>query len=220
MSQILITGSNRGIGREMTQSYADRGDTVFAGARKGAPEGANIVPVTLDVTDEMSLQSLTQTLETTSLDLLVCNAGALIGRGGIEDEIYTHENFAQVLAVNVTGVFMTVRAALPAIRRGSGKIAIISSQMGSTERAGGNAYLYRASKAAATNLAVSLSKELGEEGIPVGAYHPGWVRTDMGGEAAAISVEESAEGLLQRFDLLSMGNTGCFEFYSGEPIPF
>ena len=115
---------------------------------------------------------------------------------------------------------MTIRAALPAIRRGGGKIAVISSQMGSTERAGGNAYLYRASKAAATNLAVSLSKELGEEGIPVGAYHPGWVRTGMGGEAAAISVEESAEGLLHRFDLLSMNNTGCFEFYSGEPIPF
>ena len=101
MSQVLITGCNRGIGCEMTHRYADRGDTVFAGARNDAPEGPNIVPVTLDVTDEMSLQALSQTLDGVALDLLVCNAGALIGRGGVEDEIYTHENFAQVLAVNV-----------------------------------------------------------------------------------------------------------------------
>ena len=92
--------------------------------------------------------------------------------------------------------------------------------MGSTARAKGSAYIYRASKAAATNLAICLSKELGEEGIAVAAYHPGWVRTEMGGAGADISVEESAAGLIARFDELDMKGTGAFRFFSGEPIPF
>lgn len=222
MAEVLITGASRGIGREMALRMAARGDHVRACAREvaAAPSGANISPVALDVTDDGSLAALASGLEGASLDLLVCNAGALAGRGGVDDPAYDRAAFDNVLAVNVTGVFLTIRACLPAIRRAKGKIAVISSQMGSSERAKGNAYLYRASKAAATNLAVALSKELAGEGIAVGAYHPGWVRTDMGGAGADISVEESAAGLIGRFDALSLATTGCFEFYSGEAIPF
>ena len=220
MTTTLITGANRGVGAEVARRMKARGDRVIGCARSGeAPLASEAWP--LDVTDPASLEALEKRLEGEALDLLVCNAGALIGRGPIEDDIYTHEAFANVLSVNVTGVFMTIRACLPALRRAHlGKIAVISSQMGSSERAKGNAYLYRASKAAATNLAVAMSKELAAEGIAVGAYHPGWVRTDMGGSDADISVETSAEGLIKRFDALSVETAGCFEFYSGEPIPF
>lgn len=219
MMTTLITGANRGVGAELARRLTTRGDRVIGCARSGEAEGTESWP--LDVTNEASLAALEKRLEAEALDLLICNAGALIGRGQMDDPLYTHEAFANVLAVNVTGVFMTIRACLPALRgSNAGKIAVISSQMGSSARAKPRAYLYCASKAAATNLAVNIAQELKPEGIAVGAYHPGWVRTDMGGAEADISVEESAEGLIQRFDALSVETAGCFEFYSGEPIPF
>lgn len=220
MPTSLITGANRGIGLEISRRLAARGETVIACARTDPPSAPGLEPYRLDVTDAEALEGLTVALEGRALDLLVCNAGMLIGRGGVDDASYTPEAFAEVLAVNVTGVFMTIHACLPALRRAKGRIAVISSQMGSSARAKGAAYLYRASKAAATNLAVSLSKELGAEGIAVGADHPGWVRTGMGGSGADISVEESAEGLIARFDELTPETAGCFRFYSGETIPF
>ena len=92
--------------------------------------------------------------------------------------------------------------------------------MGSSERAGGNAFLYRASKAAAVNLACNLAIELKPSGIAVGAYHPGWVQTEMGGAEADIDAATSAAGLIQRFDLLSRDHTGVFENYDGAHMPF
>ena len=217
MQNVLITGANRGVGLAMAESLSERGDRVFGTARAGSTPGETI---SLDVTDPVSLEALANHMADETLDLLVCNAGAFIGRGGIDDPAYTAAAFAEVMAVNVAGVFLTIQAVLPALRRAKGKIAIISSQMGSSERSKGGAYIYRASKAAATNLAMNLSRELAPEGIAVGAYHPGWVRTDMGGAEADIDVETSATGLIARFDALTIETTGCFEFYSGEPIPF
>ncbi|MEM8751810.1 MAG: SDR family NAD(P)-dependent oxidoreductase [Pseudomonadota bacterium] len=216
----LVTGANRGIGRALAAAFVARGDRVIAANRGGAsgPEGAETTP--LDVTDDASLAALGALLENEALDLLVCNAGALIGRGGVDDPAFDRAAFETVLAVNVTGVFMTVRAALPSLRRARGKIAVISSQMGSSARPRGWAYPYCASKAAATNLAANFAVELKADGIAVGAYHPGWVRTDMGGPEAAVSPEESAAGLVRRFDALTVETAGCFEFFSGEPIPF
>ena len=92
--------------------------------------------------------------------------------------------------------------------------------MGSQERAGSTAPIYRASKAAATNLARSLACELAPRKIAVGAFHPGWVRTDMGGPSANVSPEESALGLLARFDKLDLQNSGIYESYAGEKLPF
>ena len=77
-----------------------------------------------------------------------------------------------------------------------------------------------ASKAGANNVAVNLAAELKPRGIAVGAYHPGWVRTDMGRQDADISVEESAEGLLTRFEALSIATTGVFESYAEKPLTY
>lgn len=217
---ILITGASRGVGRALAAAYVARGDRVLGTSRSGEIDVAGVEASPLDVTDDGDVAALSARLEGEALDLLVCNAGALIGRGGLADPAFDRTAFETVLAVNVTGVFMTARAALPAIRRAKGRIAVVSSRMGSSARARGWAYPYCASKAAATNLAVNMAEELRPEGIAVGAYHPGWVRTDMGGEGADISAEESAAGLIQRFDALSPATTGCFEFYSGEPIAF
>ncbi len=92
--------------------------------------------------------------------------------------------------------------------------------MASSQRAPGGSYLYRASKAAATNLARNLAVDLKAQGVAVGAYHPGWVRTDMGGSSASIDTGESAQGLLARFDVLSLATTGVFEDYRGDPMAF
>jgi len=109
---------------------------------------------------------------------------------------------------------------LPNLLAARGKIAIISSQMASDTRAPGGSYIYRASKAAVLNLGRNLATDLKSKGVAVGIYHPGWVRTDMGGSAADISETEAATGLVQRFDALSLATTGCFETWDGRAHPF
>ena len=71
-----------------------------------------------------------------------------------------------------------------------------------------------------TNLGRNLAQHLRPEGIAVGIYHPGWVRTDMGGATADVGLEASAEGLAARFATLSMETTGCYETFEGEALPF
>jgi len=229
MATILITGANRGIGFAMARQAAARGDDVIATARNPGDAGAlNALAVetgrvtirALDVTDEASVAALAGAT-TENIDLLVLNAGVLNSYGGLSDAGHDADAWRAVLMTNVAGPFLVTRGLLPHVERGEGrKIAIVSSVMGSNERASGNAYPYRASKAAAVNVARNLATELKPRGIAVGAYHPGWVRTDMGGGGADISVEESAEGLLSRFDALSLKTTGIFEDYRGEGIPF
>jgi len=92
--------------------------------------------------------------------------------------------------------------------------------MASHTHASGGSYIYRASKAAALNLGRNLAADLAPEGIAVGIYHPGWVRTDMGGEAAEISVDEAAEGLIARFAALGPQSTGCFQTWDGHDHPY
>lgn len=216
---ILITGANRGIGLELARQAAQRGDQVTGTARStDQAEFPHGRLVTADVTDPESLGPLA---DGPPLDVLVCNAGQFLARGGIADPAHTEEAWTSVLMTNVAGVFFTIRAVLPRLRAASTpKVAVISSIMGSSARALGGSAIYRASKAAATNLACNLASELAPDGIAIGAYHPGWVRTDMGSSAADIAVEHSAAGLLDRIDRLSLGTSGVFEDYRGEPIPF
>lgn len=228
---ILISGANRGVGLALARQAAARGDAVLATARDPAraaalnalrATGGDVSVFRLDVTDPASAADLAAQLTGRALDLLVCNAGAMIGRGGIDDPSCTAEAWREVLMTNAAGPFFTVRALLPLLRkaRGGAKVAVISSRMGSSAAARGSAYLYRASKAAATNLAVNLAVELKPLGIAVGAYHPGWVRTDMGGTGADLTPDQSAAGLLARFDALSLATTGVVEDYQGVPIAF
>jgi short-subunit dehydrogenase len=101
-----------------------------------------------------------------------------------------------------------------------GKIAILSSRMGSSAAAAGTSYLYRASKAAAANIGANLAVELKASGVSVASYHPGWVQTDMGGASADIPAAVSAAGLVARIEHLSLATTGAFETYSGEKLVY
>ncbi len=212
---VLITGANRGIGAALNTALQARGDTVLATAR------CDPKYLPLDVTNPDSHRALADRLDGQAIDLLVCNAGVYLDKGQRFADGYPAQMWADTFAVNVTGVFLTVQALLPNLSRSSTpKIAIISSQMASHTRAPGGSFIYRASKAAALNLGRNLAGELKPQGIAVGIYHPGWVRTDMGGEAADISVEEAARGLAERFDTLSLETSGCFETWDGRPHPY
>lgn len=214
----VITGANRGIGQAMYQQLTARGDAV-TGTERTPDVDSDLVP--FDVTDPASLKGLVDDLDGMPVDLLVCNAGVYLDKGADLDTGYAPDLWADTFATNVTGVFLTIQALLPHLRaEGLSKVAIISSQMGSSERASGGSYIYRASKAAALNLGRNLAMDLRSDGISVGIYHPGWVRTEMGGSMADISVEEAAAGLIERFDHLSLATSGCFEMWNGDPMPY
>lgn len=207
---VLITGANRGIGARLADLYRDAGETVIGTARDGSAE------VTLDVTDPAQHKAMAAQLQGQPIDLLVCNAGVYLDKGHALDTGYDAALWAQGFAANVTGVFLTIQALLPNLRAApAARIAIISSQMASHERAPGGSYIYRSSKAAVLNLGRNLSTDLRPEGIAVGIYHPGWVQTDMGGSAADITTDQAAEGLKARFAALSLDSTGCFETWDG-----
>lgn len=213
---VLITGANRGIGKAMADRYAAQGAQVTGTARVA---GARLHR--MDVTDPAAVNALADTMADQALDLLVCNAGVYADKGQSLDQGYPADMWADGFATNVTGVFLTVQAFLPHLRRAqAGKIAIISSQMASHTRAPGGSYIYRASKAAALNLGRNLATDLAPEGISVGIYHPGWVRTDMGGSTAEISVDDSATGLIARFAALCPATSGCFETWDGRVHPY
>ena len=212
---LLITGANRGVGAALAATFTARGEKVLGTAR--ATPG--LLP--LDVTDPAAPAALAAQLGDIALDALICNAGVYLDKAEDLDSGYAPEQWAQTFAVNVTGVFLTVQAMLPLLERApAAKIMIISSQMGSNALAKGNALIYRASKAAALNLGSNLAMALKPRGIAVGTYHPGWVRTGMGGEAADLPPEQSAEGLAARLDALSLDSTGCFQTWDGRTHPF
>ena len=214
---VLITGAGRGIGKALQDHYTGSGARVTGTSRR--PGDGKLV--TMDVADAASVQAVADSLAGQALDLLICNAGVYFDKGQSLEHGYPVQMWADSFATNVTGVFLTVQAFLPHLRRaGAGKIAIISSQMGSDTRAPGGSYIYRASKAAALNLGRNLATDLKPEGISVGIYHPGWVRTDMGGTTAEISVTQSATGLAARFAALGPANTGCFETWDGRAHPY
>lgn len=228
MTTCLITGANRGIGLELTRRYAASGATVVATARDPgkatalrdlAGKSGKIEIMSLDVSDEASLANLTRALAGRRLDLLVVNSGVSGPRGPLSDPDNTAAKWASIFATNVAGAFLTVKACDAALTKGS-KVAIISSIMASAGNAAGSAYPYRASKAAVANVGANLAVEMKPREVAVGIYHPGWVRTDMGGPSAAIDVETSASGLKSRFDALSLATTGVFEDYAGKPIAF
>ncbi|GGL70630.1 SDR family NAD(P)-dependent oxidoreductase [Wenxinia marina] len=211
---ILITGASRGVGAALKSLYETRGETVIGTSTAG---GDGLVPLDLRRPD---LGPVTEALGATPLDLLVCNAGIYADRGTRIGDGLPQSMWEEVFAINVFGVYRTIEAVLPNVRAAKGRIAVISSQMGSSERAGGGSYVYRASKAASLNLGRNLAADLAPEGIALGIYHPGYVATDMTSHRGSVQPDDSAAGLAARFDALSLDTAGEFLSYEGERLPF
>ena len=163
---VFITGANRGIGLALADSYRAARETVYATSRR-AEEGL----LQLDVTNPEAQKSVASQV-TGPLDLLICNAGVYLEKGDTLDDGYASGLWAESFATNVTGVFLTVQALLPQLRAAKGKIAIISSQMGSDTRAPGGSYIYRASKAALDTLTKDLARRYARDKIAVNSVAP------------------------------------------------
>src|SRR6185295_4786870 len=98
------------------------------------------------------------------------------------------------------------------------KLVTITSMMGSIAGHGGGAYAYRASKAAVNSVMHGLSKEWAKDGIVIGIFHPGWVKTDMGGASAPVTPQDSVKGLRAQIGKLSAANSGAYLDYTGKEI--
>jgi len=192
----LVTGANRGIGREIARGLVDHGATVFAGVRDtgyDVPDGTT--PVELDVTDEESIEVAVATVvdEAGGLDVLVNNAG-VGGTGSGMAEIDTAD-FDRVLDVNLRGASLLAKHALPHLLDGEGgRVVNVSSGVGIlTDPIEEEMPAYRISKAGINALTVSLDRTYGDEGLIANSVDPGWVATDLGGEQAPREPEKGAE---------------------------
>ena len=221
---VLITGANRGIGLEFARQYAAAGWTVIGTARK--PDQAtelaalDVEIVQLDVTDQSSIDAMSESLEGRSIDVLVNNAGIFPRVGQIEK--VDIDDYTQTLLVNTLGPVRITQALLPQLRAGdSKKIVNITSQLASIElNTGGNFYGYRESKAALNMFTKTLALELGPEGFICITLHPGWVRTDMGGANATLSPEESVTGMRKVIDNMAADDNGVYRGFHGDIVPW
>ena len=225
----LISGGNRGIGREIARQLAGQGYRVVIGSRELAKGeeaahelGQNVTAVQLDVTDEDSIVAAVASVERDleRLDVLVNNAG-IVGGGWSTNAVDADlDEVRRTLETNLFGAWRLTEEALPLMRKnGYGRIVNISSGMGQLSDMGGHSPAYRLSKTGLNVLTRMLTAELGEENILVNSVCPGWVRTDMGTQSARVSVEEGADTPVWLATLPDDGPRGCF-FRNREPIPW
>ncbi|MGB7431164.1 MAG: SDR family NAD(P)-dependent oxidoreductase, partial [Ahrensia sp.] len=170
-----------------------------------------------DVADEGAVNRAGRTFQQ-KLDIIVNNAG-IIGPERQATTDMDYDGFARTLAVNTLGPLIVTNAFLPNLRQSkAGKLVTISSQMGMMTSTSSDRIAYRASKSAVNKVMQGLATDLRAANIAVLTLHPGWVRSDMGGSSADISTQESAAGILQRINELSIETTGQFLNYAGETM--
>jgi NAD(P)-dependent dehydrogenase (short-subunit alcohol dehydrogenase family) len=171
----------------------------------------------VDVTSDQAVAALAARVEAGTIDLLVLNAGIL--RDDHLDDVTLDEVRAQ-MEVNAIAPLRVALALRRALRPG-GKIAAITSRMGSIgDNGSGGYYGYRMSKAALNAMAMSLARDLRGAGIAVGILHPGFVKTEMTDHAGNVTAEESARMLIERIDALTTENTGTFWHANGQVLPW
>lgn len=192
----LVTGANRGIGRETARGLADLGATVFAGVRDAdyvVPDGTT--PVELDLTEESTLERAVDEVVSSAgrLDVLVNNAG--VGGTGDAIDAVEADDFDAVLDVNLRGATLLAKYSLPHLLESEGgRIVNVSSGVGIlSDPIEDEMPAYRISKAGLNALTVSLDQTYGEEGRIANSVDPGWVATELGGAEAPREPEKGAE---------------------------
>lgn len=221
MTTILITGTNRGIGLELTKQALAKGWTVYGSARGVVTdpdahicEHPRFHDLVFDVTDRAAVRAAAASVSA-PIDILINNAGS-IGPARQSTLDMDFDGFAETLAINTLAPLAVSQAFLPHLKRSSNpRILTVSSWMGSLSHAKSDRIAYRASKAAVNKVMQGLASDLEPMGIAVAMLHPGWVRTDMGGQGADIDVVTSAAGILKIAEGLTLEGTGKFYNWDG-----
>jgi NAD(P)-dependent dehydrogenase (short-subunit alcohol dehydrogenase family) len=221
MTNVLITGANRGIGLELCRQLQARGETVVAACRTPSEElqalGVRIEPG-VDITSAAAIDGLVERLGDLPIHRLIHNAG-ILERTSLED--LDVESLRRQFEVNAVAPLRLTRALLDHLPRGA-QVILITSRMGSiADNGSGGSYGYRMSKVALCMAGKSLSIDLKPRGIAVALLHPGMVRTRMiGFSDQGIPPEQAVRGLLARSDALTLENSGTFWHANGEVLPW
>ena len=229
----IVTGGNRGLGREIARQLMKADMFVVIGARRqesldealaglAREGGAHVAGHLLDVVDTHSVQRFVQQVEKQhgAPAALVNNAGVYPESRAAKVEDTPTSLWRETFETNVFGAVRMCREVVPLMRRlRYGRIVNISSGLGQLHQMGAGSPAYRVSKASLNALTATLAAEVADAGILVNSMSPGWVRTDMGGDVAPRSVEEGADTAVWLAQLPSSGPTGQF-FRDRKPIPW
>jgi NAD(P)-dependent dehydrogenase (short-subunit alcohol dehydrogenase family) len=222
MTTTLITGANKGLGREAARRLLTAGHDVWMAARdadRGRPAAEELGGrfVQLDVTDDASVSAAVEhvTAETGGLDVLVNNAGIAGGFKPVPE--VTADDVARVLATNVVGIVRVTQAFLPLLERSANPVVVnVSSGMGSLaittdpERVESTfvGLAYPASKSAVTMLTTQYAKAF--PGMRINAVDPGYTATEFNNHRGPQSVEEGTDAIVRMAQLDASGPTGTF----------
>ncbi len=228
-THILITGTNRGIGREHVQQWLAREDTVVHAVTRHPEQmtdlkADNLHVYKLDVTDWETVAALPGKLETNRLHVLINNA-AVGGDFSTLDSIEM-DRIIDKLRVNVGGPLAVTKALIGHLKEGAkeaghAKIVNITSGLGSIAEANDRGYYgYNTSKAAINMITKLLAEKLGDDGIIAISVDPGWVKTEMGGPNAQITTEESVRDQIALIERLAPEHSGLALRRTGEKIPY
>ena len=230
MTNVVITGANRGLGLGFVKNYLGKNIDVVSTTRdlKSSKEllalkekfPNNLEIFELDLLKESAGDTLANFLGERPIDILINNAG--VGSTNQHFEAVSPKPWLEVLKVNLIAPLMITQSIINNVKKGSDKkIYFLSSQLGSIgDNASGGMYIYRSSKTGLNQVVKSLSVDLKPQGITVVSLHPGWVKTDMGGPNAPVSIDESIEGMTQVIHTTDIRDTGRFLNYDGKELPW
>jgi len=227
MKHALIIAGSRGLGSGLVREYLSRGWHVTATARTPSDElvalhrdaAERLVIESLDVTVVAQAAALAVRLNGQSFDLLFLNPGIMAGSGAALSDV-PDGDIQNIFLTNAIGPIRVADALAHLVVPG-GTIAFMSSERGSiSTNDGEGTELYRASKAALNSMTNSFVTQLGEQKMTVLSLHPGWVKTDMGGEGADLDVETSTRGLVDQVNAYTGKGGHHFINYKGETIPW
>ena len=218
----LVVGANRGVGLGVVEAFLARGWDVVATARR--PEAADVLRalprvtvLPLEMTDGATLDAFSGLLKNRMLDAVLINAG-IAGPAHRSANVATEAEIGHLMFVNAIAPIRLAKGLIGSLRQGAGVLAFSSSIMGSIALNGGGHELYRASKAALNSLTRGLFNEVRGRGITLLTLHPGWVRTDMGGQGAPVSVVESGRGIVSVIEAQAGRHGHRFLDYAGKEI--
>ena len=227
----LITGANKGLGFETARQLGKQGITVLIGARDAArgaqaaatlaKEGITAHAVTIDVVSQASIVAAAADVAKRfgALDILVNNAGVLDYAADTGVETTTVETFRRVFETNLFGLVGVTQAFLPLLKKSAaGRIVNLTSILGSiAEHSDPNSFIYAmrfpaydASKAAVNMYTAELAQTFKGTALKINAAHPGWVKTDMGGEQAPMEIIDGVKTSVALATLPAEGPSGGY----------